>query len=299
MRTKRYIAIIGATASGKSALALELAERLHGELINCDSVQIYRGFNIGAAKPSSEELKRVPHHLIDIRDGHEPYDARTFAADAESLIQDIRSRGRVPIVVGGTGLYLRALWQDGFHDLPKSPELREKLKDRSAEDLRHELETLDPQRAGEIHGNDRFRLQRALEVATLLGHSVKDLDPPVSRRQEAFVIAMSCERKLLQERIALRSRLMLERGLIEEVSELLKSGIDPLVKPMQSIGYLEVAHYLQGVASRESLDERIIIATRQYAKRQENLFRKIDKDFVWTSDSDLNELIQSILTAIT
>ena len=295
---KRYIAIIGATASGKSALALDLAESLDGELISCDSVQIYRGFNLGAAKPTEEELVRVPHHLINIREGHEAYDARNFAADAEQTIEAIRARGRVPIVVGGTGLYLKALWQDGFHDLPKSLELRKQLKDLSPEELRSDLERVDPARAAEIHDNDRFRLQRALEIALLLGHSVKDLAPPLSRRPDAFVIGMSCERKLLQERIALRSRLMLEEGLIEEVKGLLASGLDPEIKPMQSIGYLEVRQFLSGQTSRAALEERIVIATRQYAKRQETLFRKIEKDFVWTADSQMDELLHLSLRAL-
>ncbi|RZA25152.1 MAG: tRNA (adenosine(37)-N6)-dimethylallyltransferase MiaA [Proteobacteria bacterium] len=290
---KKYISIIGPTASGKSALALELARALNGELINCDSVQIYQGFDIGAAKPSLAELREIPHHLIDILNGSEDYDARAFARDAEEKITDIRNRNKTPIVVGGTGLYLRALWQDGFHDLPKSPELRETLKDLNTDQLRLKLDQLDPERSREIHGNDRFRLQRAVEIATLLGHSVKDLPPPASKRDESFVIYLQTDRKVLAERIARRSQIMLDQGLIDEVKQLLAQGISEKAKPMQSIGYYEVIQSINQIFTKEDLLEKITIATRQYAKRQETLFRKIPKDFIWNQDSSLDELIQS------
>ncbi len=289
---KKYISIIGPTASGKSALAMNLARTLNGELINCDSVQIYKGFDIGAAKPSPAELQEIPHHLIDILSGHEDYDARSFARDAEEKIADIRSRNKTPIVVGGTGLYLRALWQDGFHDLPKSSELRETLKDLNTDELRQKLDQLDPERSKEIHGNDRFRLQRAVEIASLLGHSIKDLPPPSSKRTESFVIYLQIDRKTLSARIAQRSQIMLDQGLIDEVKHLLTQGISEKAKPMQSIGYHEVIQYINQVYKKEDLIEKITIATRQYAKRQETLFRKIPKDFIWNQDSSLDDLIQ-------
>jgi tRNA dimethylallyltransferase len=291
---KKYLAIIGPTASGKSALALKLAHELRGELINCDSIQIYKGFDIGAAKPSVEERASIPHHLIDILQGSEDYDARAFAAEAEEAIHAIRNRCRTPIVVGGTGLYLRALWRDGFHDLPKSAALREQLKALSPEELRTKLDVIDPGRAQEIHGNDRFRLQRALEVALLLGHSVKELAPSMSRRGEAFVIYLENERKILHERIARRSSEMLDQGLVDEVQGLLARGVPPTAKPMQSIGYREAVAYLNGDFSRGELQEKIMIATRQYARRQETLFRKMPKDFVWTEGSDFSELLSTV-----
>jgi tRNA dimethylallyltransferase len=286
---KRYIAVIGPTASGKSDLAMRLAQELNGELVNCDSVQIYRGFDIGAAKPTAEEQALVPHHLVDLLSWNEDFDARKFAARADEALEDIRSRGRVPIVVGGTGLYLKALWQDGFHDLPKDNDLRIELSKLSLEELRGTLDRLDPRRSLEIHGNDRFRLQRAVEVATLLGHSVKDLDAPKSRRDEAFVIHMNVPRPLLHERIRLRSKKMLVQGLIEEVSGLLAAGVNPQSKPMQSIGYLEVAQFLSNELDRDELEEAIIIATRQYAKRQETLFRKMKVDLEWFATTELKD----------
>ncbi|RZA16438.1 MAG: tRNA (adenosine(37)-N6)-dimethylallyltransferase MiaA, partial [Proteobacteria bacterium] len=201
-------------------------------------------------------------------------------------------RNKTPIVVGGTGLYLRALWQDGFHDLPKSSELRETLKDLNTDELRQKLDQLDPERSKEIHGNDRFRLQRAVEIASLLGHSIKDLPPPSSKRTESFVIYLQIDRKTLSARIAQRSQIMLDQGLIDEVKHLLTQGISEKAKPMQSIGYHEVIQYINQVYKKEDLIEKITIATRQYAKRQETLFRKIPKDFIWNQDSSLDDLIQ-------
>ena len=208
----------------------------------------------------------------------------------KDAIADILSRGRLPIVVGGTGLYLKALWQEGFHDLPKDSEMRIELGKMSLTELREELDRIDPARSLEIHGNDRFRLQRAVEVARLLGHSIKDLAPPVSKRGDALVIHMKCVRQVLHERIVRRSHKMLNEGLIEEVKGLMDQGVPESAKPMQSIGYLEVVKFLKGQLKRSELEETMIIATRQYAKRQETLFRKIKTDFEWGPESTIDEL---------
>lgn len=291
---KSYIAIIGATASGKSALAMRLAAASGGELVNCDSVQLYRGFSIGAAKPSAEDQKAVPHHLWDIADWSEDFDARLYADAADAAIAEIHGRGKLPIVVGGTGLYLRAMWRDAWHDLPKDEGLRAELEKLSTEELRLRLEALDPARAAEIHANDRFRLERAVEVATLLGHSVKDLSAPASRREEACVIRVECLRSVLHQRIALRTQEMLQSGLIEEVKSLLDAGVAPDCKAMQSIGYHEVVKYLQGQLDFRDLETAIVIATRQYAKRQDTWFRKIKVDLSWESEGDFPALLAEI-----
>ncbi len=293
---RRYLAIIGATASGKSDLALRLAQQYGGELVNCDSVQIYRGFDIGAAKPNAEERALVPHHLVDALSWDEDFDARKFAARADAAITEIRSRGKVPIVVGGTGLYLKALWQEGFHDLPKDGAMREELNLMSLSELRAELNHIDNARSQEIHDNDRLRLQRAVEVARLLGHSIKDLHAPLSKRSEAFVISMNCPRAVLQERIMVRSRKMLSEGLIEEVRGLIGQGVPASAKPMQSIGYHQVLAFLRGDLSHQQLQEDIIIATRQYAKRQETLFKKIHKDYEWDSESSRLEDLWALIS---
>ncbi len=290
----RYIAVIGPTASGKSALAIRLAQALAGELINCDSVQFYRGFDIGSAKPDAAEQALVPHHLWDLLEPHQEFDAREFAVRAESVVQEVLARGKRPLLVGGTGLYLRALWQEKWHDLPKSEPLRAELSQLSIEDLRTRLEAKDPERARAIHPNDRFRLQRALEISTLLGHPIHELPPAAGRRHEAFVIRVQCERSLLHERIAKRTEQMLQSGFIEEVEDLLKAGVSPSAKPMQSIGYREVCAFLQGDLAREQLAEAIIIATRQYAKRQETWFRSVEENVVWHEGCDWLSWLEEI-----
>lgn len=282
----QYLAVVGPTASGKSALALRLAHELGGELINCDSVQLYRGFDIGSAKPSRAEQASVPHHLIDVLDWNEDFDARQFAEAARPLIAAVRARGKIPIFVGGTGLYLRALWQQQWHDLPKSETLRQELSELSTATLRERLEALDPERARVLHPNDRYRLQRALEIVSLLGHPLDQLAASKSERDQAFVVRLVCARSELHRRIAERTGTMLAAGLCEEVKGLLLQGVLPMAKPMQSIGYAQVVEVLQERASADALEESIVIATRQYAKRQETWFRKVTADLLWEEASD-------------
>ncbi len=289
-----YVAVIGPTASGKSALALSLAAALDGELVNCDSVQLYRGFEIGAAQPVAAELKAVPHHLWSVAEWHEAYDARLYAERARGTLQEIDSRGRLPILVGGTGLYLRALWRENWHELPKSESLRAELAPLATDEIHARLLRRDPQRAAALHPNDRFRLLRALEISLLLGHPVHQLPPEKGQRSRVFVISLSVPRATLHSRIEARTRTMLEGGLIEEVEGLLARGVAPDAKPMQSIGYAEVVAYLQGRLTRDNLEEAIVIATRQYAKRQETWFRKTEPDAIWTQESDLAELSATI-----
>ncbi len=294
---QEYLVIAGPTASGKSALAMELALRFNGEIINCDSVQLYRGFNIGSAKPTAEEQALVPHHLLDVVNADENYDARCFAEDTETLIQKIRSHHRLPIVVGGTGLYLRALWRENWHDLPKSESLRQELEAWSNDELHARLHEIDPARAAQLHRNDRFRLQRAVEIATLTGRPLSAQTPKSDERDRAFAIRVICSRPLLQERSRQRVDQMLKAGLIEEVRQLLASGVDPQCKPMQSIGYAQVVELLEGKISEADLPEQIQIATRQYAKRQETWFKKVQFDATWTSGSPIEPLVDLLRNA--
>ncbi|HYX32230.1 MAG TPA: tRNA (adenosine(37)-N6)-dimethylallyltransferase MiaA [Oligoflexus sp.] len=287
-----YLVIAGPTASGKSALAMELAQRLRGEIINCDSVQLYRGFDIGSAKPSVAEQALVPHHLLDVVNADENYDASCFAEAAEALIQDIRSRDRLPLVVGGTGLYLRALWRDNWHDLPKSESLRQELETWSNDALHERLQTLDPARAAQLHRNDRYRLQRAVEIAMLTGKPLSEQTPKSEERNRAFAIRVLCPRPILEERSQHRVEQMLKGGLIEEVRQLLASGVDPQSKPMQSIGYAQVVRFLSGQIKEAELPEQIQIATRQYAKRQETWFKKVHFDATWISGSPIDPLFE-------
>ncbi len=291
-----YLVIAGPTASGKSALAMELARRFRGEIINCDSVQLYRGFNIGSAKPSAADQALIPHHLLDIVNWDENYDARCFAEDTENLIQKIRHQDRLPIVVGGTGLYLRALWREQWHDLPKSEQLRRELELLTNEQLQKKLQELDPVRSAQLHLNDRFRLQRALEIAMLTGKAMHQQEAIAGEKNRAFSIRVLCPRAELQVRSQQRVTAMLKAGLIEEVKHLLATGVDPACKPMQSIGYAQVIDFLEAKISEADLPEQIQIATRQYAKRQETWFKKVDFDATWTSGAAIEPLVKRIET---
>jgi len=291
---QEYLVVAGPTASGKSALAMELARSFRGEIINCDSVQLYRGFNIGSAKPSAADQALIPHHLLDVVNWNESYDARCFAEDTEKLIRKIRNHDRLPIVVGGTGLYLRALWREQWHDLPKSDELRRELELLTNEQLQKELLEFDPVRAAQLHLNDRFRLQRALEIVMLTGKAMHQQEAVAGEKNRAFSIRVLCPRAVLQERSQQRVTQMLKEGLIEEVKHLLASGVDPACKPMQSIGYAQVIDFLEGKISEADLPEQIQIATRQYAKRQETWFKKVDFDATWTSGVAIEPLVKKI-----
>lgn len=277
---QRYVVVAGPTASGKSSVAMTLAEKLGGEIVGCDSVQLYRGFDIGSAKPTVEEQRHIPHHLIDVVDWNEDFDARRYEIAATAAIQEIQSRGRLPIVVGGTGLYLRALWGENWHgDLPKDPKLREELAHLDLGELQQRLQKLDPERARQIHPNDRYRLGRAIEIATLTGGPVKSHTTELERRHHAVMILMTPDRAILHQRIATRVQVMLESGFIDEVKGLLQAGCPVTAKPMQSIGYREVAMFLTGQMPQQDLAMAITIATRQYAKRQDTWFRKSNPDF--------------------
>lgn len=276
--SKDVLVIAGPTASGKSALAMAAAEALGGEIINCDSVQLYQGFDIGSAKPSREERQRVRHHLIDVVSWRDAYDARRFAADAQASIEDVRGRGRLPVVVGGTGLYLRAMFAENFDDAPSDPAVRAALARLSNDDLIARLKVLDPERLKSIHPNDRYRLTRAVEIATVAGRPLAALAKTqgVSPwRARSLVVILEPERKVLHDRIARRTAVMLDEGWVEEVRALLGDGCPRDARPMQSIGYAEIALFLAGELPTSDLRDRIIFATRQYAKRQTTWFRKV------------------------
>ncbi len=295
--TKNYVVIAGPTGSGKSALGLVLCEALGGEIVNCDSVQVYRGFNVGAAKASADEKLRVPHHLLDVVEAGENYDAAVFAGAAHQVKEDILDRGRIPFVVGGTGLYLRALLGQGWHsDLPQDATLRAELRVLPTARLLEELTKLDPKRANELHANDRVRLLRSLELVKLLGRPLAEAgltgDKPPD--PSALIIVIEPPRPVLHERIQRRTKAMLASGLVEEVQDLLAAGVSPDAKPMQSIGYKQVCAYLQGQLPREGLEDAITSATRQYAKRQCTWFRRLATDLRLSGA----EPVESVLAAV-
>ena len=275
------LAIVGATATGKSALALELAGSLGGEIVNADALQVYRGLDIGTAKPSPAERRRGAHHLLDILDPHEPFSAGEFAHRAREAIDEIRGRGRLPMLVGGSGLYLRAL-VEGISPIPQvDPELRRHLRRRleseGLERLRGELRLLDPPTAERLAPGDTQRVLRALEVAHGTGRPLSSwiAEKPVGDGGiEAVWVGLTLPRALLYDRIAVRVERMLAAGWVEEVRRLVAAGVEPSQPAFQAIGYRELAVHVAGNMTLAEATERIVRATRRYAKRQETWFRR-------------------------
>lgn len=274
----KLIAVTGPTASGKTALAIELAKRLDGEIVSCDSMQIYRGMDIGTAKPTNEELSAAPHHLIDIIPADAPYSCSDYVKDAEKAIWDIVSRGKTPIMCGGTGLYLDRLLKGGNDDDAACDEgIREELKKFHAENgtdaLYQRLVELDPEAAESIHKNNVKRVMRAIEICLVTGQKKSEVDKKNSEISDIYdhcVITLAFEnRELLYNRIDRRVDAMMEQGLVEETKRLMAQGVfERSITAAQAIGYKELFPYLRGKASLESCVEELKRASRRYAKRQ-------------------------------
>jgi tRNA dimethylallyltransferase len=300
------VAIVGATATGKSALGLALAERLPGggEIVNADALQVYRGFEVGTAKPSPAERRRVPHHLIDILDPHERYSAGEFARRAGQTIAAIRGRGRWPIVVGGSGLYLRALLA-GISPVPAAdPRVRERLRRRAAREglapLAVELARLDPATAARLAPGDSQRVLRALEVALVSGQPLSAWiakQPFGIQSIAAIRVGLTLPRAILYDRIEGRVGRMVESGWIEEVRGLIGRGLDPGLPAFQAIGYRQLVHHVRGDWSLARAVEETVRATRRFAKRQETWFRK-EPDVTWFSAEDLDRRIPQVLAHV-
>ncbi len=278
MEKIKIAAVTGPTASGKTALAIELAKRLDGEIISCDSMQIYRGMDIGTAKPTKAELAEVPHHLIDVLPADAPYSCSDYVKDAERAVEDIVSRGKLPIFCGGTGLYLDRFLRGGNDDSAACDEtLREELKhfyeENGVDALYEKLIALDPVAADSIHKNNVKRVMRAIEICLVTGEKKSDIDKKNSEIVDKYdhrVITLAFEnRELLYKRIEARVDGMVSEGLVEETKRLMAEGVfERSVTAAQAIGYKELFPYLRGEASLESCVEELKTATRRYAKRQ-------------------------------
>ncbi|GMU65773.1 MAG: tRNA dimethylallyltransferase [Acidobacteriota bacterium] len=294
------LVIVGATAVGKSALALEVAERAGAEIVSGDALQVYRGLDIGTAKPSTAEQARVPHHLIDALDPTERFSAGRFATLARAALGEIAARGRPAIVAGGSGLYLRALIA-GIAPLPPADAaVRDLLERRLVEEglgvLRGELERIDPPTAARLGAGDRQRILRALEVALTTGRPLSSwlAETPFGREPlPARRIGLTLPRALLYDRIEARVRRMLEAGWLDEVRGLLSSGVGTEAPAFQAIGYAQWVRHLAGELGFDEAFRRIVVATRRYAKRQETWFRH-EADVEWHDARDAAELAERL-----
>jgi tRNA dimethylallyltransferase len=276
------IAIMGPTASGKTAFAVEWAQRLNTEIISVDSALVYKGLNIGAAKPDAETLKLAPHRMIDIREPHEIFSAADFALEAMPHMLDLSEQGKIPLLVGGTGLYFRSLMQ-GLSVMPAADaQVRAVLKVQADAEgwpaMHAHLNAVDPVSAARIHPNDPQRILRALEVFAISGKSLTDWqarteNKPFPFRVLELVLAPS-DRNVLHERIALRFDQMLEQGFLDEMRELMKNPrLHPDLPAMRAVGYRQAWSHLKGEINLDEFRNLAIIATRQLAKRQLTWFR--------------------------
>ena len=277
----RLVAIIGPTATGKSALGIALARRLGGEIVSCDSTAVYRGFDIGTDKVPAAEQQGVPHHLVDIVDPQEEYSAARYARDAAAVIRDITRRGRLPIVVGGTGLYYRALTRGFFPGPARDTVLRARLERvaerRGPEGLHRWLARVDPPSAARIQPRDRKRLVRALEVYLLTGrplteHFAATESPLPEYDVAAFALTITADETA--ERVARRVEAQFAGGLLDEVDRLLASGVPETAHPFTGLVYRQVLEYRHGVRGERETRELIVRENRKYARRQLIWFKK-------------------------
>ncbi|MDD4111385.1 MAG: tRNA (adenosine(37)-N6)-dimethylallyltransferase MiaA [Clostridia bacterium] len=288
---KKVIIIFGPTGVGKTKLSIELAKELNGEIISADSMQIYKDMNIGTAKITVEEMENIPHHLIDIKEPNEEYSVGEFVQDAKEKITEITARKKVPIIVGGTGLYIRALVEGyDFFEVEKNNEIREKyqklIEEKGNEFVYNILKEKDIEWANKLHPNNIKRIIRALEIIEINEKSLKNTEKMQenSKNNEInlnyLIFGLNMDREKLYERINFRVEKMFKEGLINEVKTLLETGIKKDSQSMQGIGYKEVIEGLDNNLSESDIMELIKQHTRNYAKRQFTFMRGI-KDLIW------------------
>ena len=277
---KKLLVICGATASGKTALAVECAKKLGGEVVSCDALLVYRGLNIGTAKPTKEETEGIPHHLIDVAEPTQNFTVHDYERLALKAVGDILSRGKVPVLCGGTGFYLNAvLFESGFGHAAADEGVRAKYRaiaaERGKEYLHALLRETDPVSAEKLHPNDVKRVVRALEIYELTGRRKSDQHDTLTPRFPYEAFAFDYPRAELYERIERRTDGMLEKGLVEEVKGLLAAGVPENAQCMQAIGYKEVIESLKNGTLHSTMRDIILRNTRNYAKRQLTFFKKL------------------------
>lgn len=302
-KAPKILVITGPTATGKTAAGVLLAQELCGEVVSADSMQVYRGMNIGTAKATAEEMQGVPHHMLDIADPRENYSVARYVREADACIQDILSRGKLPILVGGTGLYIDSLVLGrNFGGESSDPALRTELNeyyDRIGGDaMLSELAQIDPARAAKLHPADKKRIVRALEVWKVTGKTITQHDAETKElppRYNAAMLALSfADRAALYSRIDARVDKMIEGGLFDEVRALLASGVPDTCTAMQAIGYKETVLALRGALTRPEAAEIIKRESRRYAKRQLTWLRAnpVLEWFLWSSSQNWSDFRQ-------
>lgn len=297
---RKLIVIAGPTASGKSALAIRLALEMDGEILNADSMQVYRGMDIGTAKPTPMERVRVPHHLLDVVDPDQEFNASLFCDMALPVLEDLALRGKTRLVVGGTGLYIRALlgglFECGAADQGLRRVLSLECETIGPERLHQRLYQVDPEAASRIHCRDRVRIIRALEVYTRTGRPFSEWVKGHGFRDGRFTvlkIGLDVERRELHARIDRRCETMVREGLLQETEALLKRGYGAELKPMKAIGYRHMVACLQGKSRAEEALSAFKRDTRRYARRQLTWFRA-DPDVQWVSPGDPEEILRRV-----
>ena len=287
MEKQKVIVICGPTASGKTALSIELAKKIDGEIVSCDSMQIYKEMDIGTAKPTIEEMQGIKHYMIGIISPNERYSVADYKKDAKRAIKEILEKGKVPIVVGGTGLYIDSLiYEIEYQDIEFDKEYREHLekevKEKGLEELYNVAKEIDPEAIEKISKNDKKRILRILEIYHATGENKTEQERKSRQKEVEYdykVYALNMDREKLYDRINKRVDKMIEDGLIQEVEKIYKKYND-FPTAMQGLGYKEVVEYLEGKLLKEEMIEKIKQETRRYAKRQLTWFRK-NKETIW------------------
>lgn len=302
MEKEKVIVICGPTASGKTAMSIELAKKINGEIVSCDSMQIYKEMDIGTAKPTCEEMQGIKHYMIDIISPDQRYSVADYKRDAKIAIREILKKGKTPIIVGGTGLYVDSLiYEIEYQDIKFDEEYRKKLEKQAKENglntLYEEAKKIDPEAILKISPNDQKRILRILEIYHATGMTKTEQEKKSREKEPEFdykVYALNMPREKLYERINLRVDLMIKQGLIKEVEEIYHKYSE-FPTAMQGLGYKEVVEYLKGNLTKEEMIEKIKQETRRYAKRQMTWFRK-NKQTIWLdTENTLQNNLQIIL----
>lgn len=298
------IFLVGPTCVGKSKVGIELSKIINAEIVSCDSMQVYRGMDIGTAKPQREEQEIIPHHLIDIVDLTKEYNVKQYLVDANKVIRDIQKRNKIPLIVGGTGLYVKALIDGLFSGPGANEDIRKKLEERikkeGLESLYAEFKKIDPISAARIKLQDKRRIIRALEVYYITGRPISSLQTQWGGKAHVCIIGLNRDRKDLYSRIDNRVEKMFKDGLVSEVKQLIKKGLTQNKTASQALGYKEVLGYIDGQYTLEDAKELAKRNTRHFAKRQLTWFKKDDRVtwIVLEVDEDVNTTVLKILNIL-